>query len=149
MSLWRLPGRPRWAGGRGTTCAGSWSSSGIPCHPQSYSHHHPDLRQDIRLLRIRFYSYRHLLGQVMKEYRQAFTPLSKQKHQLSMRAFVIYKESNCDKMRESKLQQCCKPSETETKRSNSMELHLASIRTGLSFFWELWSSGKGKGKGST
>ena len=58
--------------------------------PQSYRHHdHPDLRQDIRLLCIRFYSYRHLLGQVMKEYRRAFTPLSKQKHQLSILEHIL------------------------------------------------------------
>ena len=32
-SPWRSRGRPPWAGGRGTSCAGWWSSSGIRCHP--------------------------------------------------------------------------------------------------------------------
>ena len=63
-SRWRLPGLPRWAGGRGTSCAGSWSSSGIRCHPLSSHHRDQGLLQDIRLLRFGIHPHRHLLGQV-------------------------------------------------------------------------------------
>ena len=51
-------------GGRHVQAHGLPQVSGVI--PQSYCHNHPDLRQDIWLLRIRFYSYHHLLGQVMK-----------------------------------------------------------------------------------